>query len=219
MLVEPRGKVDASNTVPALAELRVGVDRAQARSLAQIFRDAADRDGGVFSVERIAGRDSLSRLAIVGNKKSDIRVADFSRCPDAKFRMHDVARVNEGDGRDEVVGVLQEERPQLGKINREALIDGELRLFGFDIAEVGVESAVEDNAVFQDQLDLAAGGAFKVARADKGVGGIDVDEGALVLRQRVGVQLEIVRAADAFNIVERALLAEDAGDVGGHAGP
>ncbi len=176
VLVNARGKVDAADAVPALAELLVGVDGAEARSLAQILRDAADRDRGVLAVERIAGRDGLAGLAVVDGKQPDIGVVHLSRHADAVFGMHDVARVDQIDGRDEVVGILKKEGPQFGKVNGEALIDGELRLIGFDIAEVGVDGRVENDAVFQDQLGFAAVGAFKMTRTEVGVGGVDVDE-------------------------------------------
>ena len=219
MLIESSRKVDAADAVPALTELFVGVDRAQARSLAQVFRDAAHGDGGVLAVERIAGGDGLAGLAIVGDKESEIGVIDLSRHADAVLGMHDVARVDEIDGRDKVVGVLEKEGPQLGKVDGEALIDGELRLLGFDVAEVGVDGGVDHDAVFEDELGFAAAGAFKVARTEEGVGGIDVDQVALVLGKSVGVQLEVVRAGDALDAVQNCLLAQDASDIGGNARP
>jgi len=219
VLVKADGKVDAADAVPALAKFFIGVDRTDARSFAYIFRDAAHRDGGMLPVKRVARRDGLSWLAIVGHKESDIRMVDLSRDADAVLGMHNAARVDEINGRNKVVGVLKKERPQLGKINREALIDGELWLLGFDIAEVGIDGGVDNDAVLQDQLGLAAIRAFKVTRAEVGIGGVDVDKGALILCQRVRIQLKIVRAADAFDPVQNAFLAKDAGDVGGYARP
>ena len=133
--------------------------------------------------------------------------------------MHDVAGVNERDGGAEVAGILKKERAQLGEVHGEALIHGELRLIGLNIAEIGIDGAVQDDAVFDDELNLAAGGAFDVPRAEVRVRWVKVDELALVLTQRVGVQLEVVRAGHAFDAAQRGLLGQYAAYVGGHARP
>ncbi len=77
--------------------------------------------------------------------------------------MHDVARINQKNRRGEVVGVLKKEGTKLGVIDRIALIDGELRLIGLDVAEVGVDGRIKDDAVFENRLELAACRALNVA--------------------------------------------------------
>ena len=64
MLVHARRKVEAADAVPALAEFLVGVHRADARPFAHIFRDTSHRDGGMFSVQRIAGREAQKGLPV-----------------------------------------------------------------------------------------------------------------------------------------------------------
>ena len=76
--------------------------------------------------------------------------------------MGDGACVNQCDGSVEVACILKKERAQLGEVHREALIHGELRLIGLNIAEIGVNGAVQHDAVIDNQLGLAAGGAFDV---------------------------------------------------------
>jgi len=100
--------------------------------------------------------------------------------------MRDVARVYEIDRRDEVIRILEKERPQLRKVNWVTLVHGELRLIRLGIAEIRIDGCIENNAVLQDDLGLSAGSSFEVTRAEVRVRRIDIDETALVLRQGIG---------------------------------
>ncbi len=68
--------------------------------------------------------------------------------------MSNPAREDKIDGSCEVVAVLQKEGPLLGKEDFEPLIDCDLGLIRFDLAEVGIDSAVEHEAVVQDELGV-----------------------------------------------------------------
>ena len=89
-------------------------------------------------------------------KKPRFVSADFSCQANAVFRVDDVARVDQEDRRAEVIRVLEKERPELGKVDRVTLVDGELGLIGFHIAEIGIDGSVEHDAVFDDELGFAA---------------------------------------------------------------
>ena len=51
-----------------------------------------------------------------------------------------------------VIRVLLEKRPRLRKENFEALVNRDLRLIGFDLAEVGIGSGVDGKLVFEHEL-------------------------------------------------------------------
>ena len=94
-------------------------------------------------------------------KKPRFVPAELACQPKPEFRVHDVSRVDEVDGRGEVVGILQKERPEFGKIHRVALVHGELGLIGFHVTEIGIDGSIEHQAVFEDELAFAAAGAFQ----------------------------------------------------------
>src|SRR5947209_3412709 len=63
----------------------------------------------------------------------------------------------------EVVGVLQEERALFWKIHLKALIDGDLRLVRFDLAEIGIDGGIQDEFVRDHDLCINTSGAPKIA--------------------------------------------------------
>ena len=162
VLVNARCKVDSADAIPTLAKFLIGVDGAQTRSFTQIFRDTADGNRGVLKIERVAGRDCVARLSVIGCEQSNIRVADFAGHSNSVLRVHDGTCVDENDGRIEVAGILKEKWPQLRKVDGEALVDGELRLIGLDVAEIGVDGCVDHDAVFKDEFGFASCRALKV---------------------------------------------------------
>src|SRR6266849_4909818 len=84
----------------------------------------------------------------------------------APFRVGNAAREDEIDRRLEIIRVLLEKGPRLGKENLEALVDRNLRLVGFDLAEVGIGGRVDDELIFEHHLGVQAhlpeGGSARV---------------------------------------------------------
>ena len=164
LIVEAHGGVDPADAVPSLAELVVGIERGNARPLAEILGDASHGDISALLVEQVAGADGLAGLPVVDCQQADVGVAQLAGQARPELRMHDVAGVEQGNWRErgEVVRILQKERAKLGKVHRISLIDGELRLVRLYVAEVRIDSYVEDDAVFENCLSLAACRAFQV---------------------------------------------------------
>ncbi len=73
-----------------------------------------------------------------------------SRNPNSGCR--DVARKYRNDRAREVVAVLQKKRALLGEKHSETLVDRNLRLIGFDLAEVRIDGRVEHETVVQNEL-------------------------------------------------------------------
>ena len=215
----PPSEIDATDAVPSLAKLLVGIDCADAEVLAKILGDAPHREQRALVVERVASRHCLPRLTVIDGQQPKVRVAYLAGHASAELRVRDAARINQIDWRNEVVRILQEEWPELRKVDRISLIDGELRLIGFDIAEVRIDGRIKDDAVFDDGLGLAARSAFNVPRTEIGVDRVRGLQRALILPQDVGIDLHIMRTDHALDALERSLLAERARDVGGNARP
>ena len=130
-------------------------------------------------VERVAGLDGLAGLAVVDGEDANVGAAKLAGDARAKLGADDVAGVEQGERRGKVAGVLEEEGAKLGKVNGVTLVHGELWLVAFDVGEVGIDGGVEDDGVFEDGLDLAAGGGFGVAGGEEGVVGVEAFKGCV----------------------------------------
>ena len=118
------------------------------------------------------------------------------------------------NGEREEVGVLEEERPLLGKEDLEALVDGDLRLVRLDLAEVGVQREVEGHGVARHQLHVEAGAALVLAR----VADVSVEEAGAGERA-VGNELDVAARRDAGDAVGGGELGDEAVDPLRVAGP
>ena len=70
--------------------------------------------------------------------------------------IEDAAGKEELDGSLEEAGVLREERPLLGEVHLESLVDSHLRVVGFHLTEVGFPRAVERERAGQNDLGVDA---------------------------------------------------------------
>src|SRR6266446_1255440 len=109
-----------------------------------------------------ATRDAQARLAVVDDQGAEGPFAEFSRHTRAELRVGDLTREKEIDRRREKSGVLDKERPLLRKKNGEALIDGDLRVVGFYLAEIGIQSDVERERIFKNEFGVEPGAMFEL---------------------------------------------------------
>src|SRR5579863_482362 len=170
-------------------------------------------------IERIARWVGFARFTVVDGEEAEIGSGDFSCQANTVFGMDDVARVDKQDRRAEEIRVLKKEGPELRKVDGVALVDGELGLIRFDIAEIGIDGSVEDDAVFDDELGFAAGSALEAPGAEVWIERIEIDQFALILGEHVGIDLQIMGAGDAFDAMHGGFLGENAGDAGGDTRP
>ena len=104
--------------------------------------------------------------AIVGGHQADGVRAIFSRQTDSGRRVADVAGEKQIHRRAEEIFVLQKERTLLRKIDGVALVDGDLRIFGLDLAEVRIRGHVDDEVIMDDELRVHAGLALHRRRSE-----------------------------------------------------
>ena len=125
----------------------------------------------------------------------------------APLRRQDGARVDHAQRRREEVGRLHEERPLLGKEQREARVDGELRGVGLDLREIGIERRVER----QIGCDAPARRQAPFTRKRSGLKRCALDflpPGPATGRER-WIELEVAPGRDAVEPGHLRLLAEE----------
>ncbi len=129
----------------------------------------------------------------------------------APVRIGDGSREHGLDGRREVVDPLQEERPLLGVVEGEALVDVELRHVGLDLREVGVDRAVHRHARGHAPARREPGVGLHVAPGQPGVGGRREFVGAAEGPRRI--ELEVPPLRQPLEAGDLVLLAEEAPQV------
>ena len=122
----------------------------------QFTLNANNSNARAFAVKRISFGELLARRAIVYYESSKSPARCFTREPHSELRIDNAARKEKGLGRIKVAGVLEEERPPLGKEDLEALVDSHLRLIGFNLAEVRIRRDVEGEGVMKHNLRIDA---------------------------------------------------------------
>lgn len=106
--------------------------------------------------QRIGGIHLLPRRGGVGCQQPDRPRSVLACHAHAPFRVGDPACENEIDRGLEIVRVFLKKGPRLRKENLEALVDRNLRLIGFDLAEVGIGGRIDDEFVFEYELRVQA---------------------------------------------------------------
>ena len=156
VLIDLEIGVHTPHAVEASAEFPVGVDGADGGLIEDVAADAGDGKGGPIARIRIGGRQSLAGGPVVAGQDADSPRARFARQPEAELGMSNAARKHEIDGGREEVAVFEKERPLFGKEDLEALVDRDLRLVGFHLAEIGIHGGIEDEAAMQNELAIQA---------------------------------------------------------------
>ena len=162
VVVQLEPSVDAQNRIVGVAELPIGIEHTDARLLGNVPEGAKDTDARSLPEQRVRWIADLPGRLVVHEHRSDAPVPQPSGKPGARFGIDDAAREHELGFRAEVVGVLYEKRPQLRKPHLEALVDGDLRLVGLNLAEVRVERDVQHHAVLKDEFRVQPDIVFRV---------------------------------------------------------
>src|SRR5438105_11640787 len=133
--------------------------------------------------------------------------------------MSDPARKHQIDWRGEVVAVLKEERALLGKEDLEALVDGDLRLVGLNLAEVGINGRVEHEAVAQDELGVQTDIGLECPSFEERVSGVALIDVAKGSERAVRVELHVAAGRDILQSLKRGGLVEASLDAVRNARP
>ena len=103
------------------------------------------------------------------------------------------------DRRSEVVAVLQKERPLFWKEDLKPLVDRDLRLIGFNLAEVGIDRGIEHEAIVQNEFRIQADFRLQGSAFKKRIRRIPLIDIAEAPKQRIRDELNIPRRR---NVIE-----------------
>src|SRR5260370_39069682 len=101
-----------------------------------------------------AADEAWPRMLVVDDQGAQRPIAELSRHARAELRVGDLPREKEINRRDEEPCVFDEKRPFLRKKNSEALINGELRIVRFHLAEIRVQRDVERQRIFSHEFSM-----------------------------------------------------------------
>src|SRR5215470_1912943 len=110
-----------------------------------------------------------------------------------------IARKDKVDRAGEVIAVLQKEWTLFRKEHREALIDGDLRLVGFNLAEVRIDGRIEHETVVQDELGVQADLGLHGLAVEKRMVRVAVIDVAKAAQQSVGNELNVAGRRNAVD--------------------
>ncbi len=77
----------------------------------------ATKNPASFGIGRIGTRNGRAGLAVVDGEEADVGVLDLACDAGAELGADDVARVQQSDGRGEVVGIFEKEGTQFGEVD------------------------------------------------------------------------------------------------------
>src|SRR5215469_546306 len=211
VLIDLEIGIYAAHAVEAAAEFAIGVDGADGGLIEDVAADAGDGEDRAIARMRIGGRQSLAGGAVVAGQDADSPGARFARQPEAELGMSNAARKHEIDGGREEIAVFEKERPLFGKEDLEALVDCDLGLVGFYLAEIRVYGRIQHETAMQNELAIQTDIRFERATLEHGVvrvALVDVSEAA---EEPVRNQLHVagrgyvLKAGGRSSLIEAAL--------------
>jgi hypothetical protein len=140
----------------------------------------------VLATVGIGWREGLAGCAIVARKQAHRPWARLSGESQAELGMRDPAREHQIHGKREIVTVLEEEWPLLWEEDFESLVNRDLRLIGFDLAEVGIDGSIEHEAAVQNELCIESDVGFEITVLEERVIGVALVDVAKVANESIG---------------------------------
>ncbi len=174
---------------------------------------------GALASQRIVVGHDQARGAVIGHERADRKAAESPGQASPELRIGNATGEEQIDGGGEVAGVLQEKRPLFREEDLEALADRNLRLVGFDLAEVGLGSKIEHQAVFEDELGIQATIHFGAACSEARCGGIAQVEATKGAKEAIGNELHVAARRDLLQATQVCGLAGQPDDILRHPRP
>src|SRR5579885_1993252 len=219
VLIELEVGVDAADAVVPAPEFTVGKNGADGGLVENVVAYAGDRKRSSLPAVRVTGGQGLAWGAVVGGQHADRPGTGLPRQPQAKFRVTDAAGEDQVDGGGEEVAVLEEKRALLREKDLEALVDRDLGLVAFHLAEVGVHGGLKNEAAMEDELSVDANIGLERAAFEEGVVGVALIDVAKAADQPVRNELHVARRGNVFQAGQGRGLVESPLDAVGDARP
>src|SRR6266851_868947 len=147
--------IQRSHAIACVGEIAAGKKAANVRLIAELARDANHFVGRPRVVR--AAFESLPRPPVVDDQGAQRPFAELSRHARAELRVRDPARKKQIDRCRKESRIFNEERPLLREKNREALVDGDLRVVRFHLAEIRVQRGVERQRILGHKFRIESG--------------------------------------------------------------
>src|SRR5581483_9518392 len=213
ILIQPEVGVESADAVIEAGKFAVGEDCADTVLLSKIVTDATYSEVSAFPGKRAVVGNHQARRTVVGDEETEIPRALFSREARTEGRIGNTPREqhlgqieDSNAGIAKIIRVLQEEWALFRKENLEALIDKILRLIGFDLSEVGIDSGVEDETVVKDKFGIEAHFSPSVDLLESRLCWIAVIDGAEVPERNIGVELHVAAGRNVLHAAHGAFL-------------
>src|SRR3989449_11211729 len=117
------------------------------------------------------------------------------------------------------VCVFQKERALFRKEDFESLINCVLRLVGFDLGEIGIDSRIEYQAVVKKEIRVETGLTPRVYLIKTRLGWVARINGAEVAERSVGDEPHVVAGGDVLQNANSGFLVKDNGGAARHIWP
>src|SRR5260370_28281019 len=124
--------------------------------------------------------------------------------------MGDAASKDEIYGSGEEGGVFEREWALFREENLETLIDGDLRLVGFDLGKIGTQSGVEDQGILEDDFGIEAGTRFEALPVKMGHAAGTIIQAAERAQRTIGNKLDVAAGRDFSESIGVCFLREPA---------
>ena len=160
---EPQARIQCLDTVETAGELAVAQEQAGVGLRAELAEHVNHADVRAVSAGRIGGIQCGARGAIVDRQQAHAPAAQLAGEAAAELGVDDAAGKQERFRCHEVTVVLEKEGAFFRETNFEPLVDGHLRIVGFDLAEIGIERDIERERLVDYRFGVEAGASFGVA--------------------------------------------------------
>ena len=172
LVLQPGPIIESSCAIERVEIFAVGINDADIRERAQVAVHPAGVEIGAGVVFRISGRNRLSRASIIHAQDAHRPWTKFPCKAGAELRLNDIVGVVQADRRLEVAAVFDEERTHFGEVGRKALV-GDRRIIDADLAEIGVDRGIENQAVVQNELRVQPAVALQMLVLKIRIDGVD----------------------------------------------
>lgn len=139
------------------SKLAVGIDKADGGLLANIAIHAKHTEVGFGSRERVTRSNRLARGLIVRKEGADRPRTLLASETQAVIGVGDAASKDKIYGSGEVACIFEKEGTLFRKENLETLVDGDLRLVGFNLSKIRIQGGVEDKGILEYDFRIEAG--------------------------------------------------------------
>src|SRR5260370_25530947 len=124
--------------------------------------------------------------------------------------MGDAASKDEIYGSGEEGGVFERDWAVFRKENLETLIDGDLRLVGFDLGKIGTQSGVEYQGILEDDFGIEAGTRFEALPVKMGHAAGTIIQAAERAQRTIGNKLDVAAGRNFSESIGVCLLRDPA---------